>query len=174
MMRTIPNFSRYVAGEDGNLYSTNYKRTGKLRVLKPAINKSGYLNTVLLDDSGKYRPVLVHRVVCSAYIGEVPQGMEVNHKNGIKTDNRPENLEYVTRSENLKHAFRIGLEKPLRCDDNPCAKLTKDDVREIRSYVRSCGRRYYGRKELAEKYGVSEAHIKDIVNGRRNVWADIA
>lgn len=172
-MKTIPNFSRYMAGEDGHLYSTDYKRTGKTMVLKPALNKSGYLATVLLDDNGKYRPVLVHRAICEAYIGSLPCGMEVNHKNGVKTDNRPDNLEYVTHSDNIKHAFMLGLEKPLRGDDNPCAKLTRQQVSEIREYVRNCGKRYYGRKALAVRYGVSEAHIKDIVSRRRNIWLDI-
>ena len=52
--------------------------------------------------------VSVHRSVARAFLGP-PNGLEVNHKSGIKADNRVENLEYVTRSENMKHAFRLGL-----------------------------------------------------------------
>jgi hypothetical protein len=50
-----------------------------------------------------------HRVIWEAVHGEIAQGMEINHKNGIKDDNRIENLELVTKSENMKHAYRIGL-----------------------------------------------------------------
>lgn len=171
-MRRIPNFSRYSVDEDGHIYSTNYKNSGKTKELSPAVSPDGYLKTMLLGDDGKYHSVTVHLMVCTAFFGEKPKGMEINHKNGIKTDNRICNLEYCTRSVNLLHAFRLGLEKPLRGESNPCAKLTWDNVREIRAYVKSSNKRFYGRKELAKRFGVSESHIKDIVSGRRGVWKE--
>lgn len=161
-----------MADSEGALWSKDYKRTGKMVRLLPA-ETGGYLKTVLLADCGRYRSIRVHAVVALAYLGAKPFGMEVNHKNGIKTDNRPENLEYVTRSGNVKHAFDTGLAKPQKGSANPYAKLTEGDVMVIRK--RSIeGGRFYGRKELAKEYGVSEAHIKDIVNRRRGAWSHVS
>jgi hypothetical protein len=171
-MKQIPNFSRYLASEDGDLYSVNYKRTGKTVKLKPAKSPDGYLKTVFLGDDGKYKPVCVHRMIALAYFGE-SNGLQVNHKNGIKTDNRLENLEYCTISENIIHAYKMNLIIPKRGELNGMSKLTEQDVIEIREHAANFKGRYYGRKMLAEKYGVSEAHIKDIVTKRRNVWPSV-
>lgn len=171
-MRKIPGYSRYAADENGNLYSLDYKRTGSMRMLKPAKDNSGYLRTMLLNDHGKYDTVKVHRIVALAYFGD-PNGLHVNHKNGVKEDNRPTNLEYVTISENIKHAFATGLIVKKSGSKNGNSKLTEQQVIEIREYVKNHKGRYYGRKQLAEKYGISEAHVKDIVNERRGIWSGV-
>jgi len=171
-MKQIPNFSRYLASEDGDLYSVNYKRTGKTIKLKPAKCPDGYLKTMLQDDNGKYKTISVHRIIALAYFGK-SNGLQVNHKNGIKTDNRVENLEYCTISENVLHSFRMNLNIPRRGELNGMSKLTEQEVKEIREYASSFKGRYYGRKMLAQKYGVSESHIKDIVNKRRNIWPTV-
>lgn len=171
-MKQIPNFSRYSVCENGYVYSMNYKRTGKTKILKPALAKDGYLKTVLLSDEGKYKPMTIHKAVALAYFGE-PNGLQVNHKNGIKIDNRPCNLEYVTISENILHAYANNLNKPRRGSLNGMSKLTEKEVEEIRNHAANFVGRYYGRKALAKKYGVSEAHIKDIVTKRRNIWPNV-
>lgn len=172
-MKPIKNFSRYLCDEEGNLYSTNYKNSKKTKILKPAKSPNGYLKTMLMGDDCKYHNVTVHSMIATTFIGDRPKGYEINHKNGIKTDNSLRNLEYCTRSENCKHSFDMGLQKPKRGMLNGMAKLTDDQVKEIRNFVNNFKGRYYGRKELAKKYGISEAHIKDIVNHRRNVWQHI-
>src|SRR5690349_6679065 len=65
---------------------------------------TGYVRTTVYG-----KPVYMHRAVWEACVGPIPPGLYINHINGIKTDNRLENLEVVTPSENLRHAFRIGL-----------------------------------------------------------------
>jgi len=154
----------------------NYKRTGKVKILKPACSSGGYMKTVLLRDDGKYKSWTVHLFVMMAFVGVKPSGLEVNHKNGIKTDNRVGNLEYVTHKYNVQHSFDNGFQLPLKGEDNPTSKLTEENVLEIRKYVkgqREKGNRYYGRKKLAEKYGVSDGYIKDIVSRRRGIWSHI-
>lgn len=168
----IPGYSLYEASTLGNLRSLNYKRTGRVQMLKPALSTDGYLRTMLMGDDRRYHTITVHRMVCIAFHGPKLAGMEINHMNGIKTDNRPENLEYCTRSQNCKHSFDIGLQKPKRGILNGNSKLLDADVINIRR-IAMYGGRYYGRKQLAEKYGVSEAHIKDIVNGRRGIWSHL-
>ncbi len=69
---------------------------------------SGY-EQVRLRSGGKSMVYAVHRLVAICFIGPRPEGCGVNHKNGIKTDNRLDNLEYLTVAENTQHAIRTGL-----------------------------------------------------------------
>lgn len=78
----------------------------------------------------------------------------------------------MTISENIRHAYKNGLIKARRGSSNGNSKLSEQDVKDIRDHAKKSGR-YYGRKKLAEKYGVSEAHIKDIVTKRRDIWPDV-
>jgi len=171
-MKQVPNFSRYMADEKGNVWTTNWKNSGQTRMMKPAIGADGYPQSMFRRDDGKYVTMKIHKVVALAYYGERKEGMEVNHMNGNKLDNRPENLDYCTRSFNVWHSFVEGLQKPKRGEDNGHAKLTEAAVREIR-HTAATGGRYYGRARLAAKFGVSEAHVKDIVNQRRGTWSHV-
>lgn len=104
-----------------------------------------------------------HRLVWHAIKGPIPRGMVVNHRNGIKDDNRIENLEVVTYSKNISHAARYGL-RDQRGEKNPSAKLTDRQVAEIRLIYSQGG---YTQQELGRKYGVSFQTISDIVRGKR-------
>ena len=70
--------------------------------------KSGYLGIVVWKD-GKQYLMLTHRAMCELFVDKIPDKMDINHKNGNKQDNRLENLEIVTRSQNLRHAINTGL-----------------------------------------------------------------
>ncbi len=167
--KIIPGYSGYEASNTGLLRSLNYKSSRKVRILKPAIS-DGYLKTMLKGDDGKFHSYNVHKFVTLAFLGNRPAGLEVNHKDGNKLNNDITNLEYVTHSENVQNAFDMGLAKGMKGEKNPFAKLTENQVREIRDYVYNFQGRYYGRKALAEKYGISDSYIKDIVSKRRGTW----
>lgn len=107
----------------------------------------------------------VHRIVWESVHGPIPVDREINHINGIKSDNRIANLELVTRGENIAHAYRHGL-RNASGERNARAKLTEQDVREIRAS------RGTARKALAAKYGVSEWTINGIKSGL--VWRSVA
>ena len=92
------------------------------------------------------------------FYGKRPFGYEVNHKNGIKIDDRIENLEYVTHKENMKHASRYGLIE--KGEDRKCAKLKEHEVREIFFLYPSHTQVYLG-----NKFGVTRKQIDRIVNG---------
>jgi hypothetical protein len=169
--KVIPNFSKYEASSLGRLRSLNYKRTGKVKVLKPSVT-GGYLKTMLQMDSGKYSSRYVHKFVTITFLGECKSGLEVNHKDGNKLNNSISNLEYVTKSENIKHAYDTNLINPKVGSLNGMSKLTENDVIFIREHARNNGR-YYGRKVLAEKFGVSECTIKEVVTRRRNKFYNV-
>jgi len=172
----IEGFSRYEASNLGRIRSLNYKNSGDIRVLKPG-NSEGYMKTILLNDDGKYKPIRVHRIIMIAFKGK--SELEVNHINGIKDDNRIENLEYTTHSKNLLHAYKTGLQLPSRGSSNGRSKLTEEQVLEIRKYVnniRATGKRYWNRKAIAIKYGISESYVKELVMNRttrKNAWTHI-
>lgn len=81
------------------------------RVAYTRNDKHLYLYTLKIDDNGYVRispkNTFVHRLVVTAFISEVPQNMVINHKNGMKTDNRVENLEIITQQENVLHAINV-------------------------------------------------------------------
>lgn len=106
--------------------SNGRKRFNRVKILKPAILKDGYLRVTLCVDSKK-KQVPVHRLVLSAFSKDNPS-LQVNHINGVKNDNRLCNLEWCTQSENQKHAYRIGLQVPVDNGLKKHVSMIKDGV----------------------------------------------
>jgi hypothetical protein len=130
------------------------------RIMKPYKMKNGYLHMVLQLNE-KCCGILVHRAVIAAFIGPAPLGHEVNHKNGNKNDNRLENLEYVTPSQNQVHSHQVLGIKGSR------AKLTEKQVIAVRE-LRSHGWLF---KDIAQHFGVDRKTCADIVNCK--TWTHI-
>jgi hypothetical protein len=104
--RPVPSWPGLYATPAGEIWSA---RLGKgTRRMCPVIATRGYLSLVTVW-SGRRRSVRVHVLVAEAFLGPRPPGMDINHKDAVKTNNRPENLEYVTHTENMRHAARMGL-----------------------------------------------------------------
>jgi len=104
----------------------------------------------------------VHRLVAMAYLGTPKEGLEVNHKDGDKHNNKPENLEWVTKSENMLHAARNGLLNIKRGEDSHSAKLTQKEVDKIRKMK---GLKTY--RNIAVLFGVKYSTIAHIMRGSR-------
>ena len=96
-------YTRYEVSNQGRVRNAH---TGQ--VLKQYVMNRGYLE-VLLSFKGLHKHHLVHHLVATAFVEGWREGLEVNHKNGVKTDNRAENLEWVTSSENHQHARDVLL-----------------------------------------------------------------
>jgi hypothetical protein len=151
----------------GKLPDSHKWLTKKGMVLNCYKRPSGYLFHVLHVNKKRFNRS-VHGLVCEAFLGKTPDGMCVNHKNGIKTDNRLENLEYVTFSQNNIHSFRF-LGKCLG-EKHGRSKLTDKQVLYIRSlpkFQHNGGKL----KELSKKLGVSTVTIRNV--RIRKIWTHI-
>lgn len=110
---------------------------------------------------GRARKLTVHGLVAEAFIGPRPIGVQVNHIDGDRTNNSATNLEYCTDSENKRHAVSIGLGAV--GGRNAATKLTDDEVRAVRA---ACGDGM-SQRDVAQRFGVSQGHVSDIVRGRK-------
>ena len=149
------------------------------RILSAPPDGRGYPRLKLRDRaSGARVDVKVHRLVAAAFIGPCPAGLDVNHINGVKTDNRAANLEYVTRSENLLHAWRVT--KAARCTAATAAKrettrreaglgrkVSAEQVRAIRARI-AAGE---ARERVASAYGITPSNVTAIA--RRKTWRHV-
>ena len=158
MFVQIPGYSRYLINDSGELVSTY---GGEWRPLKFFTNSHGYLTTRLRSDSGKVMGVKAHKLVAMTFIGAA-NGLDVNHKNAIKTDNRLENLEYCSRSQNMRHAHDIGLHKAtvraITARNIANSRLTPAD-REIILKKLSEGTT---QTEIAREFRISQSRVSNI------------
>lgn len=102
-MKELKDYNGYFAGEDGFIYST---KSGELRKLIPHDNGKGYMTVGLRRNDGKICRKRVHRLVWEAFNGQIPDGMEVNHVNEVRDDNRLVNLQILTHRQNLNYGGR--------------------------------------------------------------------
>ena len=139
--KAVPGYEGlYEASDCGRIRSVSHlvKRRHlvmtKPKILRPRTRRNKRMNVVLCKDARKWY-AQVHQVVMLAFVGQRPEGLEVNHKDGDPTNNELENLEYVTKKENCLHSCRV-LGRG-RGENHGAAKLTDQFVREIRSSTES-------------------------------------
>jgi hypothetical protein len=130
--------------------------------------KRKYARVILHNKAiGKQKQYLVHRLVLAAFVGPIPFGHEVNHKNGQKHDNRLENLEYITHSGNALHAYKVIQRDHYKGSDAPNAKLDEADVLAIRALRK----RGWKLDRLANEFAIGKSTVCKICRFER--WVHI-
>jgi hypothetical protein len=163
--RTVLGFDQYEISDEGNVRHKRPRR-GDPEILKGSRDKDGYLTVYLCRLEPFERRAIgsrlnrrVHRLAWEAFVGPIPKGMQINHKNGVKFDNRLENLEVCTPAENTRHGFRVLGRKPVMNphpgSKNGRAKLTEADIPTIRKLIANGATD----NELSEQFKVSPASI---------------
>ena len=170
--KKIPGFPGYKASSDGRIMG---KRG---QILSGCINNITKYRVVCIMRGGKPITICIHHLVCSAFHGMRPQGKQVAHADGSRTNNQSENLRWATCKENHVDALRHGTHTSLivKGERNGHAILTERDVKEIRAHPyehfkhgRSCAALS---RRLAGRYGVSPYTIKSILV--RQNWRHVA
>jgi len=149
VVRSIPGWDCYGATKDGKIVSW---KTGSQKYVNGSTSDSGYVR-INLRKGGKLKSFYAHRLVFAAFFGDIPSGLQVHHVNGIKQDNHIDNLELVTRHENLSRAWRDGLIVPQFGEQSSGSKVSEIDVIAIRKLL---------------KIGVAKAQIAKLFNLHRS------
>jgi len=154
--KEIKDFEGYEVSDNGRVRSLSTVKGMWGKVLEPLIAGRGYFR-VALRKNNKPHFKSIHRLVAEYFIPNPENKPQVNHKDGDKSNNHKDNLEWCTYRENINHAIDNGLSSVGERNGN--SKLTKDQVLEIRD-----SRLTY--KELAELYGVHKSTINRIKNNK--------
>lgn len=134
--------------------------TLRAQELKQEIDKDGY-RKVRLWYAGVTKKYFVHRLLGFAFLN-LTDKFQINHKDGNPANNYIENLEVCTGSANIKHAYRTGLKIAVRGEKHYRAKLTEQDVQEIKQHLAA---ESLSNKELSMKYQVAYLTIYAIATG---------
>lgn len=156
----IPWATRYYATRNGRVYST---RTNAF--ISSSGDKNGYLRVFLVGDDGKGKTYKTHRVILATFSPiENMDSLQVNHKDGDKTNNNVDNLEWVTTKENVHHAFAIGLRTKTKPGlQNKCSSLGAEALETIFN-LRLKG---VTKKEIADILGVRPSVVVSVLLGAR-------
>jgi len=174
--RDIPDFEGYQVSSFGRVKGVDRLRKGKtgLRLtngqeMKQVLNKKGYPEVRLRKNGCHTR--LVHKLVASAFMTKPEGCTQINHLNGVKTDNRLTNLQWVTQSENQLHAYKLGLQPSRAGERNGRATITDEKVTALKELYNS-GK---SAKEVSEIMNISLYVVRGIISGRtwRNNFTDV-
>jgi hypothetical protein len=156
--RTVPGLPRYQVSTLGRV-----SHKGKLMAGSKAFSRREYPRIRFDIDSGNVR-IAIHSLVAYTFLGPCPPWLEVNHKDGNKSNPALENLEYITKSDNHKHSYRVLGQRRNTGSKHGMARLSEEHARAIlerRSRGETCA-------ALASEFGVSTATVYKI--GERRTW----
>lgn len=155
MIKEIKDFENYKITSDGVILLFD----GSIKL--PSKDKKGYLH-VTLSKNGKKKTFLVHRLVAQTFIPNIDNLDQVNHIDGVKTNNNVNNLEWVTCKDNIIKSFILGLSN---YKGERCGRCKFSDI--IIEKVKTDFKNGKTRKELSRIYNISYSHIVAIINGNK-------
>lgn len=159
--KDIKNYPDYMVSNQGRVKSLNFKRTGKEQVLRCCKGKDGYL-AVKLYKNGKLKNFKVHRLVSEAFIPNTNNKPFIDHINTDKTDNRVENLRWVTSKENsnnpLTKGKQVGKIGKLSPNHKPILQFTLDG-----EFIK----KWDGAREIEREIGYYNNNISMCCSGKR-------
>ena len=161
----------YLVSNLGRVKNIRYKHGSKVagvegkivvrdKILKPFSTSKGYMHIELSKLNGESKTFKVHRLVMEAFTSPCSD-MQVNHINGIKSDNRLENLEWVTQSENTRHAIKLGLYIPkTKICDRP-----KKEVQLLKDGIVVAT--YSSIREMCRENNLNNGNVSSCLHGKR-------
>ena len=165
--RLVPGYTGVVASSLGRIgFTYDYYGRRKGKIAKTYKAQYGYLY-VFTGDAGETTKPFVHRLVALAFHGDIPDGLEVNHKDGDKSNNTSDNLEYVTRSQNIRHAYDVLKRTVTKGEGIGSSVLTELHVRMMRD-LSELG---YTTLQIAEVFPVSQPNVCYVLSGK--TWAHV-
>lgn len=153
----------------GEVYSISNRGNVRRNIahLKRMKQKDGYFRISLYRNRNQ-KNIRIHKLVANTFLGACPYGLEINHKDGNKSNNHCSNLEYVTRSANIIHAIKKGLLKHPHGENHGMSKLKEKDIVSIRKEWRAGG---VTQPQLAKMYKISIHNIYAIIHYK--IWKHI-
>ncbi len=160
-IKPIKGCENYKISDTGIVFNKKNRR------LRHYVGRKGYF-CIKLWRYGKRRTLYIHSLVLEAFVSPRPPGKQCNHKNGIKIDNRVLNLEWVTQSENMKHAYENGLINIKLGEESINSKLKHGEVWLIKKILHSG---VTTQNFISKMFKVSRYSINDINSGK--FWSQV-
>lgn len=166
--KPVPNYEDFYSASDagGVVRTSTCGGKPQWKPLGLQVMHTGY-GRYTLSNGNIRQDFSAHRLIWETFNGPISEGLQINHINGVKTDNRLRNLEICSQSQNLLHAYRV-LKIPAPNNPNPGskngrAKLTEEQIPEIVSLYRTGE---FTQKQLAGRFQISRTMISFIVAGK--------
>jgi hypothetical protein len=166
----VKDFPNYYVTDAGDVYyrDTHPRHHGRIKKMKQEVARNGYNRVVFYDKNHKGKHFLVHRLVAEIFIPNPDNKPEVNHKNGVKTDNSVGNLEWVSHNENMQHRSKVlkfhgaPTWKGKKGKEHPLSK----EVLQIQNGI--IVNKFYGVLEAERSTGILHSNIVKCCQNKRN------
>jgi hypothetical protein len=146
----IPGYEKYEVSTEGQVRSTSFGKTGKPGIMKPRMSKNYWI--VKFSVKGKYKIFRIHQLVAMAFLGHIPNsnGLEVDHIDENKQNNRLENLQLLTKRANISKAYALSRDLPTGVTYDKSRNKFRARIKI--NYIQKFLGRYNTKEEASEAY----------------------